>query len=272
VNQDNSSHQPIGLFDSGFGGLTVMREVVRLLPQENLIYLGDTARLPYGNKSPQTVLEYALENASFLLEKKIKLLMIPCHTACSHAFDTLQDRLSIPVIGVVQPGLELLLEKTLSNRVAILATPSTIGSELYQNLIRAKRPHIEVHSVACPLFVPLVEEGFYNHPSAALIAEAYLSPLFKKGIDAALLACTHYPLMRSVIQQVLGPKVQLIEPAESCAFQAKNYLALHHQLNMQNNKPSYEFYVSDDPEKFRRLGKIFFGTEIQNVTKKNSAI
>lgn len=266
----SDADRPIGLFDSGFGGLTVMREVVRLLPQENLIYLGDTARLPYGNKSPETVLRYAMENASFLLEKKIKLLMVPCHTACSHAIEWLESKLSIPVIGVIRPGFQLLAEATQTKRVAILGTSSTIGSGLYQSLLRQIYPDIEVHPIACPLFVPLVEEGFYSHPSAALIVDAYLAPIKQKGIDAALLACTHYPLLKPLLQEFLGPEVKLIEPAQECAKQALDSLAKQSLLNPQTTPPRYEFYVSDDPEKFGRLGKIFFGRQIERVERKNT--
>lgn len=256
-----SDDSPIGLFDSGFGGLTVMREVARLLPKENLIYLGDTAHLPYGNKSPQTVLQFALENASFLLEKKIKLLIIPCHTACSHALDVLQKTLPIPVIGVIQPGLELLKN---CERVAVLGTTSTIDSGIYQSLIQKQNPHAKIHAVACPLFVPVVEEGFHDHPSAALIAESYLKSL-RGQIEAALLACTHYPLIRPVIQKVLGAEVKLIEPAQMCAAQAQEVLSKARLLNLQEEKPHYEFYASDDPDKFQRLGEIFFGSAIGKV-------
>ncbi len=256
--------RPIGLFDSGFGGLTVMKELVRLLPQEDLIYLGDTAHLPYGNKSPQTVLQFARENASFLLKKNIKLLMIPCHTACSHAFEILQNELPIPVIGVIQPGLELILNIP---RIAILGTTSTIESGIYQTLLKEQNPHAQIIAKACPLFVPLIEEGFYNHPAAALIAELYLNPL-KGQIDAALLACTHYPLIRPLLQKVLGPEVKLFEPASLCALQAREYLSRANLLNPQSNRPRYEFFATDDPEKFRLFGKIFLGTEIDNVEKK----
>lgn len=257
-------NNPIGLFDSGFGGLTVMREVARLLPAENLIYLGDTAHLPYGNKSPQTVLQFALDNASFLMQKKIKLLMIPCHTACSHALETLQNSLSIPVIGVIQPGLELLGEAT---RIAILGTTSTIESGIYQSLLRKRLPYATIYAQACPLFVPLIEEGFHHHPSATLIAESYVKPLRGK-IDVALLACTHYPLMRSVLQEALGPEVTLIEPAMRFAHQARDILSSQSLLNFQITKPLYTFYVTDDPEKFRLFGKIFLGSDIEKVEKK----
>jgi glutamate racemase len=256
---------PIGLFDSGFGGLTVMREVIRLLPHESLIYLGDTARLPYGNKSPETVLQYAVENSRFLLQKGIKLLIIPCHTACSHALQHLREILPIPVIGVTEAGVDLLKNYS---RIAILATQSTIESEVYQNKIRESLPHAKLFAKACPLFVPLVEEGFYNHVSAELIAENYLSSL-KGKIDAALLACTHYPLIRSPIQKVLGPEVELIEPASACALKAQEILT---QLNLLNHDktPSYEYYVSDAPEKFRTLGEIFLGKKIEKVEKKHN--
>lgn len=259
-----SSESPIGLFDSGFGGLTVMREVVRLLPHENLIYLGDTAHLPYGNKSPEVVLQYALENASFLLKKGIKLLMVPCHTACSHALATLQETFPIPIIGVIQPGLDLL---GASERIGVIGTASTIESGIYQSLIRKQIPHAQIHAKACPLFVPLIEEGFHSHASATLIAESYLAPL-KGQIDTALLACTHYPLIRSILQQILGPKVALLEPAERCAALAREYLTNTALLNRQKGRPVYEFYVTDDPEKFRRFGKLFFGAEIEKVEKK----
>lgn len=255
---------PVGLFDSGFGGLSVMREIVQILPKENLIYLGDTAHLPYGNKSSQTILQLALENASFLMEKQIKLLVIPCHTACSHALQILQNELPIPVIGVIESGLELL---TKTSRIAILATASTIESGIYQVEIQKQNPHAQIYPISCPLFVPLVEEGFHAHPSAHLIAKAYLDPL-KGQIDTALLACTHYPLLRPVIQSVLGPEIALIEPARRCAEKIYEALSKAHLLNPQTKKPHYEFYATDDPEKFRRLGNVFFGSAIKKVEKK----
>ncbi len=266
---ESPEKRPIALFDSGFGGLTVMREITRLLPQEDILYLGDTARLPYGTKSPETILRYATENANFLLEKNIKLLIIPCHTACSHALESLQKWAPIPIIGVIQPGFELLMKATRSLSVAILGTTSTIESGIYQNLIRQHSPKIEVHAVACPLFVPLIEEGFFNHDAAELIAHSYLDFLQTKRIDTALLACTHYPLMRPVIQKVLGPHIQLIEPAARCAEQAYDYLSAAHLLNPQKGSPRYEFYATDNPRKFQRFGKIFLGVEIETAAIPN---
>lgn len=255
--------RPIGLFDSGFGGLTVMKELARLLPHENLIYFGDTAHLPYGNKSPETVLKYAIANADFLMKQGIKLLIIPCHTACSHALEVLQNRLPIPVIGVIQSGLELIKDV---KRIGILATTSTIESGIYQSLITKMNPNAKVIGKACPLFVPLIEEGFHDHPATELIANTYLETI-RSEIDAALLACTHYPLIRQVLQKVLGPKVKLIEPAVKCAEEAIRCLSKSNSLNFQKNQPTYRFFASDDPEKFRRLGKVFFGSPIEIVEK-----
>ena len=256
------AERPIGFFDSGLGGLTVLREVARLLPSEHLIYLGDTAHLPYGDKSPETILQLSLENASFLLEKGIKLLMIPCHTACSHALEVLQKKLPIPVIGVIDPGLALLRG---FQRIAILGTVSTIESGVYPALIRKENPEMKIYAQACPLFVPLIEEGFWDHPATDLIARSYLEPL-KGKVDAVLLACTHYPLIRQTIQRVLGSEVILLEPAALSAKKALDYLGTAQLL--RTGAPCSEFYVTDDPEKFRRLGKLFFGAEIERVEKK----
>ena len=261
-------HQsPIGLFDSGFGGLTIMREIAQLMPQENLIYLGDTAHLPYGNKSPETVVRFALENARFLMLKKIKLLIIPCHTACSHAINLLQEKLPIPVIGVIQPGLELVQK---FERIAILGTTSTIESGIYQTLIQKQNPRAMLFPKACPLFVPLIEEGYHHHKAMTLIAKTYLKELDRQ-IDAALLACTHYPLIRPILQKIVGPKVTLIEPTELCALKARETLAKQGLLNNQTEKPTYEFYATDDPQKFKRLGEVFFGFKIERVEKNNNS-
>lgn len=244
-----------------------MREVVRLLPHENIVYLGDTAHLPYGNKSPQTILRYALENTQFLVEKNCKLLIIACHTACSHALREVQEIVSIPVLGMIQPGFELLRKTTRTNKVAVLATASTISSGIYQSLIREHLPNMELHAVACPLFVPLIEEGFFDTPAANWIAQEYLKDL-KDKIDVALLGCTHYPLIRSTLQKILGPRVQLIEPAAESARQALDTLKSLNLLNPSLEKPTYEFFSTDDPEKFKHLGKIFFGSSIEQVLQK----
>lgn len=259
------SDNPIGLFDSGVGGLTIMKEVVKHLPQENIVYFGDTARLPYGNKSPQSILRYTLDNVSFLLDQKIKILIIACFTASSHTMETLEQKLSIPVIGVIQSGFKSLMDASSSKKVAILGTSSTIKSGVLQRLIFKQDPSAIVYPIACPLLAPLIEEGLADHPAARMIVEHYLQPLKETDIDAALLACTHYPLIRHGIQEVLGPSVQLVQPAECCALQTKELLASEGLLNQKKSKPVYEFFASDDPEKFRSLARHFLGEEVKEV-------
>lgn len=256
--------RPIGLFDSGFGGLTVMKEVARLLPNENLIYFGDTANLPYGNKSPETVVKLALESASFLEKKQIKLLIVACHTACSHALKAIETKLRIPVIGVIEPGLQLVKP---FQKIALLGTSSTIESGVYQSLILKQNPGVELYPVACPLFVPLIEEGFHNEKAAELVAAKYLQHLSGK-IEGALLACTHYALMRPILQKVLGEKVVLVEPAEECALHVQKRLHANNQAILEQKKPVYTFFSSDDPKKFQKFGEIFLEKKIENVERK----
>jgi glutamate racemase len=255
---------PVGLFDSGFGGLTVMRELVRILPSEDMVYLGDTANLPYGNKSPEVVLRLARQNAAFLIKQKIKLLVIPCHTACCHALESLYKEFPIPIIGVIEPGLRLIKD---FKRVAILATQSTVESGLYQKKIREQNPRAFVLAKACPLFVPLIEEGFHEHSFTKKIAKHYLGEL-KGKVDAALLACTHYPLIRAILEEEIGPKVKLIEPALECAILVKEILTKEGLLKFQTSKPSYRFFCSDDPKKFQKFGFPFFGSSIEDIEKK----
>ena len=265
------NHLPIGLFDSGVGGLTVMKQIAELLPHENMVYLGDTARLPYGNKSPDAIRRFSIENASFLLELKIKLLVISCHTADTHAFAQLQQTLPIPVVGVTQRSFEALLTTTKTKRVAILGTSSTIGSGAIQKALVAQCPEITLFPVPCPLFAPFVEEGLQQHEAAYSIARHYLSFLKYHEIDAALLACTHYPLLKDPIQAALGPHVKLVEPAYSCAEQTKELLQSLQLLNTSNKIPEYRFFASDDPVKFRHLAKIFFPNPIHTVGLKSSS-
>ncbi len=254
---------PIGLFDSGFGGLTVMREIVRLLPNENLIYLGDTANLPYGNKSPETIIHCARKNAAFLLKQGIKWLVIPCHTACCHALEILKKELPIPVLGVTEATLRLAGQ---FSRLAILGTTSTIESGFYQRNLLKQNPSLSIFAKACPLFVPLIEEGFHEHESTLLIAKTVLEDL-KGKVDAALLACTHYPLMRQVLQKVLGPEISLIEPAELHALLLRDLLEKNQLLNLGKKRPQYQFFSTDDPAKFQKFGKLFFGSDIGVVEK-----
>jgi glutamate racemase len=258
-------NDPIGFFDSGVGGLTVMKEVVRLLPNENVVYFGDTARFPYGTKSTEAIIRFSLESASFLATRKIKLLIVACHTASSRALETLRQHLPIPVIGVVECAVSHLLASTTTNEVAILATSSTIASQAHASLLRKAAPHLKIHPVPCPLFAPLVEEGFVDHPATDLIAHHYLHSLRNYPIDAALLACTHYPLLHQSIQKAIGPHVQLVEPALTCAKQAKELLSSLNLLNSQTQEPTREFYTTDNPHALSKLATLFFGSEISDV-------
>lgn len=255
----------IGVFDSGFGGLSVMRAIRELLPFENILYFGDTARLPYGAKSKETILRYSLESTSFLSMQGIKALVIACNTASSAALDSIRESLNIPVIGITEQGVEEVLHYLPSSKVGILGTRATIASGLYQRQLLTRNPTIQLFPTACPLFVPLAEEGYIDHAITRLIAHEYLDPLRQHNIQGALLGCTHYPLLRSTIQQALGPDVLLIDPATACAEKTRQILIEEDLLNPSQDPPHYRFLVSDDPEKFRLLGPIFLNHPIHHV-------
>ncbi|HEX2832296.1 MAG TPA: glutamate racemase [Thermoanaerobaculia bacterium] len=248
------------MFDSGVGGLTVFREIARALPRQSLIYLGDSARVPYGTKSPATVVRYSLEAARHLLSRGVTMLVVACNTATAAALPTLRAELSIPVIGVVEPGARAAVEKT-SGVIGVIATEGTVRSRAYTNAIKALDPDVEVIESAAPLFVPLAEEGWANTHVAREVAEIYLEPLIDAGIDTLVLGCTHYPILRGTIEQVVGEAVHIVDSAETTAQMVKEALgatavvqAAHHQ-----------FLVTDAEERFRRIAGEFLEQEIQNL-------
>lgn len=240
---------PIGLFDSGVGGLTVMKEIMRVLPHESIIYFGDTARIPYGSKSRETIIRYSLENAAFLIEKKIKLLVIACNTASAFALETLQASLPIPVIGVIEPGAKQAALTTKSQRIAILGTKGTIQSGAYQQAIKKLLPTADLFPIACPLWVPLVEENLFHHPATRLLVREYLIPLKNQQIDTAVLGCTHYPFLASLIQEEMGIATSLIDSASTCAQQVAAVLK-EQDLAADQGSARYHYFVSDSPDQF----------------------
>lgn len=258
------SRQAIAIFDSGVGGLTVMKQIIHQLPKESIIYFGDTARLPYGEKSRETIIRYSLENAIFLMEQKIKVMVVACNTVCSVAFDKLQQIFNIPVIGVIEPGVEKVVQVTKNQRVAILGTKGTVNSGVYQREIKKKLPKAYVTAISCPLFVPLVEERFIHHPAARLIVKEYLAPLKTQNIDTLLLGCTHYPLLSQLIQEEMGEGISIIDSASTCAERVSQLLD-NEKLHSDQSTSQHQFFVSDDPEKFRLLGSEFLGRRIDKV-------
>src|SRR5512146_2652664 len=214
----------IGIFDSGIGGLTVLKQIVATLPGENIIYLGDTARVPYGIRSPETVTRYSFENTSFLLSQEIKLLVVACNTASAISLEAVKKEYPLPVIGVLEPGARAAVAATRSGKVAVIGTEATIGSGAYEKAIRKIAPDAEVISLACPLFVPLAEEGWTDNDVARLVAEKYLSPLRGSGIDTLVLGCTHYPRLKPVIAGAVGPAVALIDSASETAKEVSDVL------------------------------------------------
>jgi glutamate racemase len=265
MSEDLKSYS-IAIFDSGFGGLTVMRHIRTLLPKENIHYFGDTARLPYGNKSPETIFNYCVENVSFLIQQKIKILVIACHTACTTALQRLKQHYPIPIIGVMEQGIEEVVRATRSQKIGIAGTRTTIASRVYQKHIQDLLPTAEIHAVACPLFVPIVEEGLSDHAIASLMIHDYFSPLRTAGIDTLLLGCTHYPLLHTLMRKELGDEVILIDPAIGCAEKTRQLLTEADLLNEGKEPPQEIFYVSDDPEKFRLLGKTFLNNPIDTIS------
>jgi glutamate racemase len=253
----------IGIFDSGIGGLTVMKQIMRKLPHEQLIYLGDTAHLPYGDKSPETILRYSIDNSRFLMEHNIKMLVIACNTASSFAADELQRILPIPIVDVIRPSISCLNAQ--KRKIAVLATRATTNSGAYPLAIKERLPDAEIFSVACPLLVPLIEEHFFDHAATRLIVKEYLKPLKDKGIDALLLGCTHYPLIHHLIQQEMGPDVTIIDSASACADQVIRTLNDHQIATTLEVKPTHTFFSSDYPEKFYSYAAEFLGQPIPQV-------
>lgn len=255
----------IGMFDSGIGGLTVMQQLLHIMPRESIVYLGDTARLPYGEKSRETVIRYSIENAIFLLEKNIKFLVIACNTASAFALEKLQNIFNIPVIGVINPGAEKAVQVTKTGRIAVIGTKGTINSQAYQRAILQLDPKATVIPIACPLFVPLVEEQYLEHPAAKLIVQEYLRPLKEQKIDTLLMGCTHYPLLKHLINDELGPKVTIVDSAVTCAEKVAAILAQQGLENCHPEPPEYRYFVSDDPQKFQLLGQAFLDMPITAV-------
>jgi glutamate racemase len=258
------STAPIGVFDSGLGGLTVAHAIMRQLPAESLIYFGDTARVPYGPKSPETVRRYSREISSFLIEQGVKAIVVACNTATAHALPALRDELEVPVIGVVEPGARAAVRATRSGHIGVIGTAGTIRSQAYVRAIHAENPDVRVTALACPLFVPLVEEGWTNHEAAHLIGEEYLAPLVKDAIDTLVLGCTHYPLLKPLIGEIVGRSVRLIDSAEETAADARRMLAAN-ELSAAEGEGAYRFIASDDPQQFLTLGRRFLGSAIERV-------
>jgi len=267
MNKKLGSHLPIGIFDSGIGGLTVMQKVTRKSPNEKIIYFGDTARLPYGGKSAETILRYSIENTLLLLEKDIKMLVIACNTAASYSAERLKGYFNIPIVDVVEAGVAQVVATSTTKRIGILGTKGTIGSGIYQSKIAEELPGALITAIACPLFTPLVEEGFIHHEIAKHVVCEYLAPLKKENIDTVLLGCTHYPLLSHLIAAELGPNVYIIDSATACAEKV-NSLLIEKKLDAKESQnPSHKFYVSDDPERFGKLACTFLGTSVSSVEK-----
>ena len=260
-------NRPIGVFDSGIGGLTVLKEIIKELPSENTIYLGDTARVPYGIRSAETVVRYSFENVRFLSSRNIKLLVVACNTASAVSLEAIKSRISIPVIGVIKPGAKAAVKATKNKRVGVIGTEATVKSNAYEEAIRDIDENIEVFGASCPLFVPLVEEGWTRGTIATLIAREYLVNMKGIGIDTVVLGCTHYPLLKRIIADVMGEEVALIDSAVETAHEIKAALEVLGLSRERNNSLTREFYVTDSPERFVKVGENFLGRKISHIER-----
>ena len=263
---------PIGVFDSGVGGLTVAREIIRQIPNERIVYFGDTARLPYGTKSKDTIIRYARQIVNFLINEGVKAIVVACNTASAYALEEIKDEIEVPIIGVVKPGARTAVSVTKNNRICVIATEGTINSGLYTKLIHEQNPEIEVIGKACPLLVSLVEEGWLHDDITDQVLERYLKDLKQADIDTLVLGCTHYPLLRSSVGRIMGDKVNLVNPAYETAIELKRLLAARELANVRDvEEPSvmYRFYVSDAAEKFKNIANMILPFDIKTTKQIN---
>lgn len=263
--------RPIGVFDSGIGGLTVLREIWKVLPGESTIYFGDNSRAPYGNKSRSTIIRYSLQNMKFLESKDVKMIVIACNTASAYAYDTLKDRAGVPVVEVVTPGAEAAIRATKNGRIGIIGTKATISTGVYKKAVEdcAEKhgiKNIEIYQKTCPLFVSLAEEGWWDNEIARLTAKEYLTPLKEAGIDTLVMACTHYPLLAKVIGEIMGDGITLVNTGEAAAAVVKNMLTEGGNTSGDAGTPKREFFTSDEPEMFESVATPFLGEGLPSGT------
>ena len=259
--------KPVGVFDSGIGGLTVVKRIASTIPNEDIVYFGDTARVPYGSKSNSTVIEYSIQDAKFLINKNVKAIVVACNTSSSIALKELRKQFNVPIIGMIEPGAKYALKETRNGKIGVIGTRATISNKAYSSEIKRLNPGVEVFEKACPLFVPLAEEGWIKHKAAYDIAEEYLKELREKKIDTLVLGCTHYPILSEVIQEVIGSDVKLVDSGISSAESVKAELD---RIGLNTNKFSpgnQEYFVSDIPAKFKEVAELFLGREVSQVQK-----
>ncbi len=256
----------IGVFDSGLGGLTVLKEISKVLPNENIVYFGDTARVPYGTRSSETVTKYTFQSINFLLENDIKAIVIACNTASARSLEKAQERYNIPILGVIKPGAKRAVISTKNNKIGVIGTEGTVFSKAYETEIQKLIKNVDVHSKPCSLFVPIVEEGWAETEVALLTAKEYLSAFNGTDIDTLVLGCTHYPILANTIKKITGNKIRLVNPAEETALDLKKMLEDKNLLNMQTEKPEYRYFVSDMPERFMNIGQNFIQKPFDNIS------
>lgn len=256
----------IGIFDSGIGGLTVVRALTKLLPSESLVYLGDTGRYPYGTKSADVVRRYSFENTDFLVDKQVKMLVVACNTSTAVALEALQRKVDVPVIGVIEPGARAAAAASRNRKIGVIGTDATIRSGEYTRALRHVRPDLEIYARACPLFVPLAEEGWVDNEVAARAARLYLTSLARSGIDTLILGCTHYPLLKKVIRATMGPGVRLIDSGVATAAVVREVLTAERLLRARGGGET-SFFVTDAPERFVKVGARFLGTQVDSAVQ-----
>lgn len=262
--------RPIGVFDSGLGGLTAVRALRQILPEENLIYFGDTARVPYGGRSKETLLKYAGQDVRFLRSFDLKAILIACGTVSTTCLTTLRNDNNLPILGVVEPTCHRAAKVSKTGKIGIIATQASIRSGAYEDILRDLRPEVEVHSLACPLFVPLVENGRFRRGDIVIetVAREYLEPLKATGIDTLILGCTHYPLLTDIISEIMGPKVSLVSAGEEGAFELKRLLQNANLRAEKTAEGRADFYVSDRPEDFEQLASLFLQEKLQTAARR----
>ncbi len=261
----SDTEQAIGVFDSGIGGLTVVRALMERLPFENIVYFGDTARVPYGVKSVETIAHYTTQIAQFLLEKQVKILIIACNTMAAVAAQTVRDLSPVPVLDVIEAGAWAAVQASKTKQIGVIGTPTTVNSNAYARAIHSLTQSARIYTQACPLFVPLVEEGWLDNEVTRLTAQEYLKPVIAEHVDTLVLGCTHYPLIKPLLQEVMGDGVRLVDSAEAMANRTAALLSERGLANASQKLPTYEYYITDVPVKFQTIGERFLGRSLSHL-------